>query len=305
VLAFQRGQGATGVTLEIVDRKGNTTTKTPVSGTLGNPRFSPDAHRLLYERKGPGGTPWGDVSVYDLERGTDTPLSFTGGAAVRAVWSPDGRRIAYTRISPGAPAKLMIGSSDGLGAPDSIAVPVTFYLTQWSAAGDRLVGFTDTGHAVIVNAAGPDRTVRSLVDSTQIFVHAAISPDGRRLAGVTGTPGSFHVFVQTLEGPPGRWQISSGANASDPHWTKGGRELVYESADGRIMAVDIDTREGFHAGVPHELYTLATPSSSSIIRSWIVDDTGERFTVLKTPRVSGAGRTIELVTDLRALVERK
>ncbi len=199
---------------------------------------------------------------------------------------------------------VVVAASDGLGAPDSIRTGVNFYPNDWTS-GDRLVGYTDTNKAMYLNLAGGDRSLHPLVDSSQVFVLPAVSPDGRFVAGVSQVNSGYHVFVQTLEGPPGRWQISSGQNAFVPRWTKGGRELVYESTDGNLMSVDIDTRQGFHAGVPHTLFALPVPSPAREISYWDVDATGERFIVIAAPRNSTAGRTMEVVTDLRALVERK
>ena len=102
---------------------------------------------------------------------------------------------------------------------------------------------------------GAERPFRTLSDSTAGLLHARISPDGRWVAGTFGSIPDVQVYVQSLEGPPGRWQISA-TNARRPVWTKGGKELVYEGMDGRLMAVDIDTKAGFHAGTPKPLFPL-------------------------------------------------
>ena len=72
------------------------------TGTLGNPVvLARTAGACSTNARDRPGTPYGDVSVLDLARGTDTRLTFTGGLAVCAVWSPDGRRFAYTRAPRG------------------------------------------------------------------------------------------------------------------------------------------------------------------------------------------------------------
>jgi dipeptidyl aminopeptidase/acylaminoacyl peptidase len=91
------------------------------------PHFSPDGRRLVYGKFLSGG--YGDPSaisvivVYDLASGRETRLT-SGGEETQAVWSPDGKRIAYGTISGNA---LWMMNADGShrtvvrrpsGAPD-------------------------------------------------------------------------------------------------------------------------------------------------------------------------------------------
>jgi len=75
----------------------------------------------------------------------------------------------------------------------------------------------------VVEGSAP--SANPLIDSVTFRGHARVSPDGRWLAFVQGAPPNIHVFVQTLEGASGRWQIST-APAVRPRWVRGGRGLV-------------------------------------------------------------------------------
>ncbi len=304
VFALQHSVGETGRELRFVDRSGAPLGPAIATGSVANPHVSPDGKRVLYERRGDSSAPWGDVSVHDIERGTDTRLTFTGGWAVLSQWSPDGRRFAYTRTSASGVHTLVIGAADGLGALDSIVVPAGgAFLSQWAAAGSRLVFYSGATRVYAVPSDGPERRPAPLVDSTLHMGHPVVSPDGRWVAGVViGL--DTQIFVQNLTGPPGRWQITSSPGGK-PVWTKGGRELVWEGSDGRIMAADIDTRAGFHAGTPHALFSLPLRSSGREISSWTCDATGERFVVVSPPRTARRERSIEVVTDFRPLVSRR
>jgi Tol biopolymer transport system component len=305
VIAFQHAGGTGGLELHLADRAGALSGPVLVTGELGNPRLAPDGRRVLYERRGPPGSTWGDVSVYDLERGTDTRLTFTEGQAVCAQWSPDGRRFAYTRAAGDGHSQLVLGSSDGLGAQDSIETSgSSVYLSQWAEAGSRLVGYSDTGRPMISSADSGGRKVGVLFETPGVMVQEKLSPDGRWVAGTVGAPPDLYVYVQSLEGPAGRWQISP-APGRKAVWTKGGKELVYEGMDGRLMAVDIDTREGFHAGTPHALFQLPLASFSREITTWSCDANAGRFVLVTPERSRAAGRTIEVMTDFKSLVNRK
>lgn len=90
-----------------------------------------------------------------------------------------------------------------------------------------------------------------------------------------------------------------------PFWTKGGRELVYESMLGMIMAVPVDTRTGFSAGTPVALFHLPVVSYSRDLASWSVDASGERFALATVSNVTGEAGGIEIFTDFSRLVQRK
>ena len=306
VLAMGLQTGDDAGTMQLGNRSGVMTGSSLQSGLICNPQPSPDGRKLLYLLSSRTLGSAGDVFVLDLERGTNTRLSFTGGIARQPVWSPDGARIAYfTQAADGA-GTIHFASADGLGGQDSIPLPAgsAASLGEWSPVGQRLVLNGYKGATYTVPVAGATRVMTALTDSSQIFVSSRISPDGRWLAGVIPAGAIPQVFVQSLTGAPGRWQISAAAGGVQPRWTRGGRELIYEGWDGRVMAVDIDTRAGFHPGTPHALFPVPIRSFSINTGSWGCDDAGEKFYLYVPPRSLNGGN-IEIVTNFQELVTRK
>jgi len=265
---------------------------------------APEGRRLLYQRTASvAGT--GEIYVYDLERHTDTRLSFTNESARDAQWSPDGRRFAFQqRMAPGK-WTLRIGSADGLGVQDSIPYPVgsTLHLWQWPQADSSLILFTEQGAITTVPLLGAARQPRAMVDSTLRVYQGRVSPDGRWLAFASGSAPAVNVYVLSLKGAPGRWQIST-TSGFHPRWTKGGRELVYETFESQLMAVDIETDTAFRAGIPHLLFRLPMGSPSVGATSWSVSADGERFYLLTPPRSTTVAK-LEVLTAFQALVNRK
>ena len=303
VLAWSRGAQLPLNTLEELDRAGKRVGGTLTTGLVANPALSPDGRRVLFERvPGPGADP--EILVRDLDRGTETKLTFEGGAATAPRWSPDGRRFACMLVRDGVSA-LLIGSSDGLGRPDTIPDPAGgSLLTQWAEAGSRLVlvppGFR-TPFAVNPDSAGSGP--RPIAGLSGLMAQCAISPDGRWMAyGSNEGGGQVQVYVQSLTGTPGRWQVTAGGGYM-PQWTKGGDELVYESASA-IMAVTVDTKESFRVGTPVRLFDVPQPLADANTRYWTVSRDGQRFFAMNPPR-NTASRPIEVVTDVRALLNRK
>jgi len=291
--------------LHEADRRGVIAGEALARGTLGDPRLSPDGRHLLYlraERALEGG---GDIYVLDLERRTDTRLTFTNGFAKTPQWSPDGARVAYVARSGTANNRIRVIAATGLGAQDSLVVADSLgaSLTHWTPSGSRLVFNSGAFFGFSAAADGPDRALHALADSTQRMAHARISPDGRFVAFAFGTLPEVHVYVMSLQGAPGKWQISTTPGIR-PIWTRAGHEIVYEGLDGRLMSVDVDLTGGFRAGMPQPLFALPVRSPAVDIASWTCDENGERFFLVVGPAMQGSG-VIEVVTDFHSLVSRK
>ncbi len=302
MIAFAHGPANKGNNLAIADRRGTIVGSPFGLGAFANPHLSPDGHRLLVEREAPDAGPWGDVGVFDLDRGTETRLTFTNGLAVRSGWSPDGRRFACTVVPPGGHDHLLVGSADGLGGQDSIPLSAPFtYFSQWSANGPRLLLHTPRFRVYQLAPDGPDRSLRPFGDSTLRLGQPQLSPDGRFVAGVLRTPSAVELFVQSMTGTPGRWQVSSDKGGRGV-WTRGGRELVYENDAGKLVAVPVDTRQGFRLGIPQPLFTLPVASPTPLFQTWAVDASGERFALVVPQGGARRGREIEVVSSFAALV---
>jgi len=304
VLAWSRGAELPTNTLHEVDRAGRPVRATLTTGLIANPALSPDGRRVLFERLPSAGADR-EIFVRDLERGTETKLTFGGGSASMPQWSPDGRRFAC-RLTRAGFGGVLVGSTDGLGRPDTIPDPGVGggQLTQWAESGSRLVlvppGFQTATAANADSTGVPPRPIPGL---SGLMAQCVISPDGRWLAYVSNEGGgAVQVYVQSLTGTPGRWQVTANGGVM-PHWTKGGTELVYETGEA-LMAVPVDAKESFRIGTPVRLFDTPQPLSDVSTRYWTVSRDGQRFFVMTPPR-NTIMRPIEVVTDVRSMLHRK
>jgi Tol biopolymer transport system component len=270
-----------------------------------NPSLSPDGTRVLYESTGQLAGAGHEVWVRDLARETEAKLTFVTGSTHTPVWSPDGRRFAC-ELRNGNRSQIMIGSADGLGAVDTFVVDgiESGGITQWSTSGSRLVFSPGSfGGVFTVSTDSAKRVSTKIAGLPQRLAQGVLSPDGRWLAYAT-TEGTtqVQVYVQSMTGIPGRWQVSTRSGAF-PVWTKGGKEIVFESS-GLLMSVDVESEGAFRAGQPKSLFPLPEPSPGPFTRSWNVSEDGKRFFLLVPPRNASRGG-IEVVTDFSRLVIRK
>jgi hypothetical protein len=107
-----------------------------------------------------------------------------------------------------------------------------------------------------------------------------LSPDGTWIAYASDESGGWEVYVQSFPAGGAKRAISVGGGV-EPHWTRGGREIVYLTPDGTIMSVEIAAgAQALEAGRPKLLFRV--PLSGDITRyrnHYAVTSDGQRFLV--------------------------
>ncbi|MET9431679.1 amidohydrolase family protein [Streptomyces sp. NPDC003036] len=237
-----------------------------------DPTWSPDGERILFVRARALTTPTGTVT---LEARTVAAVAADGSGAVDVVHTeraaaqvmvpavaPDGKRLAYLRITPAPHGSCTLVVDGAPVAVDGDVAPVP---PRWTAAGELLLTvdgrFTlvrpETPHApepIPFRAAVPVERPRYRAkqhdfDGDRLRpvrgIHLpALSPDGRRVAfaalnslWVTGTTG----------GRPPRRLLRADATryVLGPVWAPDGRSLVYcDDSDGLLGVYRLDLGSG-------------------------------------------------------------
>src|SRR5262249_40598971 len=117
-----------------VDRTGKSRPLMDDRRNFINPRLSPDGRRLALQIGGPNDQIW----VYDLERGTLTPLTSRWNNSA-PVWTPDSRRITFTS-SRGGKGNLFWQPADGSGPAERLTTSANVQIAEsWSPDGRTLV----------------------------------------------------------------------------------------------------------------------------------------------------------------------
>jgi Tol biopolymer transport system component len=262
------------------------------------PRISPDGRRVLVGTYGVGSLNAGNLWILDAKRGVGTPLTFDASDDAIAVWSPDGRRVAFGRgvsqdtfglyllpIDAPQDVKQIVGAS-GYLAPDC-----------WTPDGTRVL-FTRRGAATgsdilvaDVDGAGEPRPWLATPFNEE---DADVSPDGRWVAYASDIGGSFNVYVKPLAGGGTPWQVST-AGGTSPRFSPRGGELFYRSLTDEIMTAPVSVSEGrFATGAPVSLFAAGIDDQQ---RDYDVTPDGTRFVLARPADTADAPLVVVLGFD--------
>jgi len=234
----------------MVDRTGGIRSSGADSGFCYAPRLSPDGRRVAVLKSTDFNFTNRDVWVLDLVQGTQTRLTFDTSAGW-PLWSPDGRRIVFSRFPDGSASfrgQLFQLPADGSGAPE----PLTADSGQWIPTdfepGGKAIHFSgrpsrgkksEIRRLMMEGGARPQPVLATAFDNGPV----SLSPDGRWIAYEGNESGRSEVYVRPYPGAGGRWQVSL-EGGTEPIWSRAGREIFYRHGDD-MMSATVGTQPGF------------------------------------------------------------
>jgi Tol biopolymer transport system component len=194
-----------------------------------------------------------DIWIWDFARHVKTRQTFDPKPDRYAVWSPDGREIAFSSFRTGT---LQIYRKNIASGQPEVAIttgPSNKIVLDWSHDGRYLL-FVDRGDTTAEDIwalplTGNDRRPIALLRTPVIETQPALSPDGKWLAFETTASGRPEVFVEPFSpDSPGnargrRWQISTDGG-SRPRWSTDGRRLFFVALnDGAVLSAAVRASE--------------------------------------------------------------
>jgi len=236
-------------------------------------RVSPDGRRMVLEQTVEGAD-GGNIFVLSIGDSVMRPFARTG-ISNYPVWSPDGRRVAWSRLLDGE-RDIVWQDVDGA---DSARVMLRRPGEQWQV---EFVPGTDRALVREGNATGGPQNLDIVgfrPGSDSVFPFAVrpnvleraprASPDGRWVAYVSNETGRDEVFVRPFPGGPAV-QVSDGGGA-EPVWARERRELFYKGNDDFLAAQ-------FGPGSPFT--TVARRKLFSVKRGFFNNPWAARYDVL-------------------------
>ncbi len=223
-----------------------------------------------------------DVWAYDIPRGTLTRLTFEGDN-FSPVWTPDGKRIAFSTERNRA-WSILWKPADGSGMEETLVPPQNYFQIphSWSPDG-KFLAYTvsdprNLGDLWILPLEGERKPKPFLQTKFDEFA-PMFSPDGRWLAYVSNESSRYEVYVQPFPGPGGKWQVST-EGGTWPLWGRDGRELFYLNGN-KIMSAAVATHPTFTASHPRVVVETHMENPGPP-RNGVFDvGDGQRFVIVK------------------------
>ncbi|MEO8499806.1 MAG: protein kinase [Vicinamibacteria bacterium] len=267
-----------------MDRSGKETPALAEAREYWDTWLSPDGTRVAFDIDEGNGK--GDVWIRDLARGVTSRFTFGAEAEYAPAWSPDGRRIVFSKERKDAikGSDLYVKDAIGTGEPERLTdAPGFKYASDWSPNGDYLVFGVDEKETALdlwaLPLKGADRKPIPLVRTKFIESGGSLSPDGRFLAYRSNESGRPEVYVQEFPVAHSKWQVSTNGGR-DPFWRGDGREMFYRANDLSLMAVPVTTAPTFEMGTAQALFKARFPAQLPARSLYRPTRDGQRFLVL-------------------------
>jgi serine/threonine protein kinase len=285
-LVYREEGRATDTELTWFDRAGKQLGLAPVIGHVQRPHVASDQRRIVVERNDNAGI---DLWVLDVVRGTSSRFTYDPADELYPVFSPDGAQIAFGSNRGGKFGVYTKGSS-GLGAEELIYTvegASNLGIGDWSPDGKTLLynvlSTGGTGWDVWGIPMTGDRKAFPLLNEKYNQFRSRFSPDGRFVLYTSDETGRQEVYVQPFPSSGGKWQVSVNG-AVDGYWRHDGKEIVFNSIDGQMMAVDVKLGTTFEAGVPHVLFKIP---GTIVAQRFVVASDAQRFLLPFAARAGG------------------
>jgi len=257
------GMSATGTDeRRLTDAKGDPSTPQGLFFQT-EPAWSDDGSTIAFASKRSGTF---DLYAMNADGSGTRRLTSTKDDDGQPDWSPDGKRIVFTRGSPG---RLFVMDAGGDGARRITAGLAEESEPAWSPDGrwiaySRRVPGTSIRELWLVRPDGSQP--RTLTKLGGVAQGPAWSPDGQQIAFSANVGGNrFDIYTIGADGKDVQL-VTSGDDSIEPAWSPDGKTIAFSEA-GAIVAIDVANGEE---------RTLTDPDNNDSSPTWKPEQGGEQ-----------------------------
>jgi len=257
--------------------------------------LSPDGRTVAVARREAGGNT-SSIWLMESQSARVSRLTWGQGRDESPVWSPDGARLAFSsRRDDNQGVHIIV--RDLNGREETIFSGPDARPTDWSRDGRFLIYSARspmTRSDVWMLPVTGDKKPVQLDPTPGNQSQGVLSPDVRWLAYISDESGRDEVYVRAFPPADGRWQISTGGGTR-PRWRDDGRELLFLSPDGHLMAAGVELSVVPRFGVPQRLFPVPEADDFSVRGSRVLT---------QTPIERAGDRQLEVILNWAAELRR-
>ncbi len=263
-ITYRTRTGQTQYQVQWFDRSGKEGPKvgSPDDVYRGDSLPSPDGSSVAMTRVVSSGH--ADIWLIDTMRGILSRFTTDPADDTNAIWSPDGKQIAFfSARNDKRFGGLYRKSLNGAPGSEELVLEGTQRYRPFDLSPD--------GHTILYGEVGARTNVDiwaapiggtgkpfPVAQTPSNEFGGRFSPDGKWIAYESDESGRFEIYVQPFMGSGNKWQVST-QGGIDARWRTDGKELFFRSSSGQFMAVSIQldpNTPAVHAGTPAMLFGL-------------------------------------------------
>jgi Tol biopolymer transport system component len=232
-------------------------------GRIRNFGLSPDSRRVVVART--TGGPDYDLWIVETDRDVSSRFTFVGNN-VDPLWSPDGRRVIFTRIPD-----LFVTEVNGNAMEQQLThLPHLAHATDWSRDGRLILYYsgdpeTNRDLWILPMSEGGSKNLNPQpylrTRFNELNGRFSSEPSPHWVAYQSDESGRYEIYVRSFPDPDQKLQISK-RGGSVPSWSADGRKLLYISPENKLVVVDLKIENGsITTSAPQELFALPSDSN--------------------------------------------
>jgi Tol biopolymer transport system component len=182
-----------------------------------------------------------DLWIHDLQRNSDTRLTFDKGTELVPVWSPDDSKIYFSSNRTGI-FNVYVKNSNGTGDEQLVYESKNAaYVTDISRDGRKLL--------LSINTQGAQKWDIGMYDLaekkyTPLLISVfdewlgTFSPDAKWYSYQSNETGKYEVYIRPTDGSQSKWQVSTNGGTF-PQWLSSGNEIIYDLNDHQLFSAPL------------------------------------------------------------------